>query len=92
VFLQVRTDCHIRTLESTNNNTTVFEEDQKSNLTLSMIKPPTISGQVKDFWSVYSILISILEAGFAGALSTYVFWLSKKRNKEDFCHQLKYPR
>jgi hypothetical protein len=60
--------------------------------TLSMIKPPTISGQVKDFWSVYSILISILEAGFAGALSTCVFWLSKNRKKEDFCHQLKYPQ
>jgi hypothetical protein len=54
---------------------------QQANLTLSVIKPPSISEQVKDFWSVYGAPISLLGAGFAGALSTYIFDYLKNRKK-----------
>jgi hypothetical protein len=54
---------------------------KQANLTLAVIKPPSISEQVKDFWSVYGALISLLGAGFAGALSTYIFDYLKNRKK-----------
>jgi hypothetical protein len=45
----------------------------KGNLSLSVIEPPSIDQRIKDFWSVYGSLISLVGAGFAGAASTFVF-------------------
>ncbi len=53
----------------------------KTNLTLSVLAPPTIGEQIKDFWTVYGGIISILTAGFAGAFSTYLFDHLKQRKK-----------
>jgi hypothetical protein len=54
---------------------------KQANLSLSVIEPPTLSEQVKEFWSVYGTLISLMGAGFAGALSTYLFDYLKNRKK-----------
>jgi len=54
----------------------------KGNLSISVISPPTIDQRIKDFWSVYGSLISIVGAGFAGAASTYVFEYVKNRKSK----------
>ena len=54
---------------------------KQANLSLSVIKPPTMAEQVKEFWSAYGALISLMGAGFAGALSTYLFDYLKNRKK-----------
>jgi hypothetical protein len=53
----------------------------KANLTISVLAPPSIEEQIKDFWTVYGPTISILIAGFAGAFSTYMFDHLKQRKK-----------
>ena len=53
----------------------------KTNLTISVLAPPNIGEQIKDFWTVYGATISILIAGFAGAFSTYLFDHLKQRKK-----------
>jgi hypothetical protein len=52
-----------------------------ANLSLSVIKPPTMAEQIKDFWSAYGALISLMGAGFIGGLSTYIFDYLKNRKK-----------
>ena len=52
-----------------------------TNPTISVLAPPNIGEQIKDFWTVYGSIISILVAGFAGAFSTYVFDHLKQRKK-----------
>jgi hypothetical protein len=64
--LSVTTQGHISTL---------------ANLSLAVIEPPTISEQVKEFWSVYGALISLVGAGFAGGISTYILDYLKNRKK-----------
>ena len=54
----------------------------QANLSMSVVRPPTISEQVKEFWSIYGALISLVGAGFAGGVSTYVFDYLKNRKKE----------
>jgi hypothetical protein len=54
---------------------------KQANLSLSVIKPPTMAEQVKEFWSAYGALISLVGAGFAGALSTYLLDYLKNRKK-----------
>jgi hypothetical protein len=54
---------------------------KQANLSLSVIEPPTLAEQVKEFWSAYGTLISLMGAGFAGALSTYLFDYLKNRKK-----------
>jgi hypothetical protein len=53
----------------------------KANITISVLAPPSIGEQIKDFWTVYGATISILIAGFAGAFSTYMFDHLKQRKK-----------
>jgi hypothetical protein len=65
-------------------NATISTRGSKAvptNLTISVIEPLSIQEQVKDFWSVYGSLISIVAAGFAGSLSTYVFDHLRKRKE-----------
>jgi hypothetical protein len=52
------------------------------NLTLSVIKPPSIDQQMKEFWGTYGSLISLVGAGFAGAASTFVSEYVKNRKKK----------
>lgn len=54
---------------------------KEANLSLSVIEPPTTAEQVKDFWSAYGSLITLMGAGFAGGLSTYLFDYLKNRKK-----------
>jgi hypothetical protein len=54
---------------------------KQANLSLSVIKPPTLAEQVNEFWGTYGTLISLMGAGFAGALSTYLFDYMKNRKK-----------
>ena len=54
---------------------------QQANLSLSVMKPPTTAEQIKDFWSAYGALISLMGAGFVGGLSTYIFDYLKNRKK-----------
>ena len=50
-------------------------------MTISVVEAPTISEQIKEFWSVYGAMISIVGAGLAGGLSTYLFDYLKNRRK-----------
>lgn len=54
-----------------------------ANLTVTVIETETFSERVKEFWGVYGALISLIGAGFAGGVSTYLFdyLKSKGRNK-----------
>jgi hypothetical protein len=54
----------------------------RANLTISVIEAQTFSEQIKDFWSVYGALISLVGAGFAGGISTYLFDYLKNRKKK----------
>jgi hypothetical protein len=52
-----------------------------ANLTISVVEPLTVQERVKDFWSVYGPLISLIGAGFAGALTTHLIDYLKGRKK-----------
>ncbi|MGA8842383.1 MAG: hypothetical protein WB511_02280, partial [Nitrososphaeraceae archaeon] len=52
-----------------------------TNLTVSVIEALSFSERVKDFWSVYGALISLVGAGFAGGFSTLMFDYLKSRGK-----------
>jgi hypothetical protein len=52
-----------------------------TNLTISVIEPLSIQDQVKDFWITYGSLISVVAAGFAGAIATYVLDRLRKRRE-----------
>jgi hypothetical protein len=54
----------------------------KANLTISVVEPPSVNQRVKDFWSTYGSLVSLVGAGFAGGASTVVFEYLKNRKKE----------
>ena len=65
-------------------NATISTKGSKAvptNLTISVIEPVSIQEQVKDFWSIYGPLISLIGAGFAGSVSTYVFDHLRKRKE-----------
>jgi hypothetical protein len=72
-------------IELPNFNLSVTTEGYVStlaNLSLSVVEPPTISEQVKEFWETYGDLISLVGAGFAGGISTIVFDYLKNRKKK----------
>ena len=50
----------------------------RTNLTISVIE----AQQIRDLWSVYGALISLVGAGFAGGISTYLFDYLKNRKKK----------
>jgi hypothetical protein len=67
-------------------NTTISTKGYKAvptNLTISVIEPVSIQEQVKTFWDVYGPLISLIGAGFAGSISTYVFDRLRKRQERN---------
>ena len=53
-----------------------------ANLSLSVVEPPTISEQVKEFWETYGGRHSLVGAGFVGGISTIVFDYLKNRKKK----------
>ena len=54
----------------------------KANLTISVVEPPSVNQRIKDFWSTYGSLVTLVGAGFAGGASTVVFEYLKSRKKE----------
>lgn len=52
-----------------------------ANLTVSVTEPLTAQEQIKDFWSAYGGIITLVGAGFGGALATYV--LDKVKTKKN---------
>ena len=65
-------------------NATISTQGSKAvptNLTISVIEPLSIQEQVKDFWITYGSLISVVAAGFAGAIATYVLDRLRKRRE-----------
>ena len=54
-----------------------------TNLTISVVEPLSIQEQVKDFWSVYGPIVTLIGAGFAGSVSTYVFDRLRKRKERN---------
>jgi hypothetical protein len=51
------------------------------NISSGSLFPSKLTEQVNEFWSTYGTLISLMGAGFAGALSTYLFDYLKNRKK-----------
>ena len=67
-------------------NATISTKGSKAvptNLTISVIEPLSIQEQIKDFWSAYGPLITLMGAGFAGSISTYVFDRLRKRKESE---------
>jgi hypothetical protein len=67
-------------------NATISTKGSKAvptNLTISVIEPLSIQEQVKDFWSAYGPLITLMGAGFAGSISTYIFDRLRKRKESE---------
>ena len=65
-------------------NATISTQGSKAvptNLTISVIEPLSIQEQVRDFWITYGSLISVVAAGFAGAIATYVLDRLRKRRE-----------
>jgi hypothetical protein len=56
-----------------------------ANLTISVIEPVTSQEQIKEFWGAYGGIISLVGAGFGGALASYVLdrVKSRKNNNSD---------
>jgi len=50
-----------------------------SNLTITVTEPPSFDDKVREFWSTYGPIISLVTAGFVGGISTYI--LDKIRNR-----------
>lgn len=53
-----------------------------SNLTITVIEPPTFDDKVREFWSTYGPIISLVTAGFVGGISTYVLDNIRNRKKK----------
>jgi hypothetical protein len=53
-----------------------------ANLTMSVIEPITVQEHIKEFWATYGGLLSLVGAGFGGALATYVLDRIRNRKKE----------
>jgi hypothetical protein len=67
-------------------NATISTKGSKAvptNLTISVLEPVSMQEQVKDFWSTYGPLITLMGAGFAGGVSTYVFDRLRKRKERN---------
>ncbi len=67
-------------------NATISTKGYKAvptNLTISVVEPLSIQEQVKDFWSAYGPLITLIGAGFAGSISTYIFDRLRKRKESE---------
>ena len=67
-------------------NATISTKGSKAiptNLTVSVVEPLSMQEQVKDFWSTYGPLITLMGAGFAGSVSTYVFDRLRKRKERN---------
>lgn len=57
-------------------------EVRVANLTMSVTNPMTIEDQVRSFWSAYGGIISLVGAGFGGALASQVLeWIRNRKNQ-----------
>jgi hypothetical protein len=53
-----------------------------ANLTITVIEPITAQEQIKEFWTAYGGIITLVGAGFGGALATYVLDRVKSRKNK----------
>jgi hypothetical protein len=54
----------------------------KPNLTVTVVNPPSLEDDFKEFWTSYGQVISLFGAGFLGAFSTHIIDVMKQRKKE----------
>jgi hypothetical protein len=54
----------------------------KPNLTITVVDPPSLQDNFKEFWTSYGQVISLFVAGFLGAFSTHIIDVIKQRKKE----------
>jgi hypothetical protein len=54
----------------------------KPNLTITVVDPPSLQDNFKEFWTSYGQVISLFGAGFLGAFSTHIIDVIKQRKKE----------
>lgn len=54
-----------------------------TNLTMSVIEPVTVQEQIREFWSAYGGIISLVGAGFGGGLATIVLDRLKSRKNNN---------
>lgn len=58
-------------------------EIKSGNFTVNVIEPLTFREELKDFWSAYGSMITLIGAGFAGGLSSLFFeYVRERRNKK----------
>ena len=59
-------------------------EIKSGNFTVNVIEPLTFQEELKDFWSTYGSMITLIGAGFAGGLSSLFFeYVRERRNKRN---------
>ena len=57
-------------------------EIKNGNFTVNVIEPLTFQEELKNFWSAYGSMITLIMAGFAGGLSTLFFeYIKERKNK-----------
>lgn len=57
-------------------------EIKNGNFTVDVIEPLTFQEELKNFWSAYGSMITLIGAGFAGGLSSLFFdYIKERRNK-----------
>jgi hypothetical protein len=54
-----------------------------ANLTMTVTEPVTLQEQIKEFWSAYGGIISLVGAGFGGGLASYVLDRVKTRKNNN---------
>jgi hypothetical protein len=57
-------------------------EIKNGNFTVDVLEPLTFQEELKNFWSAYGSMITLIGAGFAGGLSSLFFdYIKERRNK-----------
>jgi hypothetical protein len=61
---------------------TIGYEIKNGNFSVDVIEPLTFQEEMKNFWSAYGSMITLIGAGFAGGLSSLFFeYIKERRNK-----------
>ncbi|MDQ4074455.1 MAG: hypothetical protein M3162_09170 [Thermoproteota archaeon] len=57
-------------------------ELMEGNITVNVLEPLSFHEELRNFWSVYGSIISLIGAGFAGGVSSFFFESIKERRKK----------
>ena len=63
-------------------------EIKNGNFTVNVIEPLSFQEELKNFWSAYGSMITLIGAGFAGGLSSLFFEYIKERRDKNSKHQI----